>query len=135
MTFTLKNPESGLFWSTGIFGRVQLGDVPNVYTLEGSYIKNVKTGNYVNHVADILHEGGEPEEFVIGDDGVISSQGKVVISGSYLHLMGGEPTSWVKVDEVPITRGDALLKEALKKCECESCECDPCECGSDEESQ
>jgi hypothetical protein len=135
MPFTLKNPESGLFWSTGIFGRVQLGPVPNVYTLEGSYIKNVKTGNYVNHVADILHEGGAPEEFVIGDDGVISSQGKVVISGSYLHLMGGEPTSWVKVDEAPITRGDALLKEASKKCECGSCECDPCECGSDEESQ
>ena len=135
MPFTLKHPESGLFWSAGIFGRVQLGPVPNVYTLEGSYIKNVNTGNYVNHVADILHEGGAPEEFVIGDDGVINSQGKVVISGSYLHLMGGEPTSWVKVEEAPITRGDALLKEALKKCECESCECDPCECGSDEESQ
>jgi len=36
--------------------------VPNTYVLEGSYIKNSKTGMYVNHRAEILHEGGEPEE-------------------------------------------------------------------------
>lgn len=136
MPFTLQHPDSGLFWTSGVFGRVQLGATPNLYTLEGSYIKNVETGNYVNHIAEILHEGGEPEEFVIGEDGVISSQGKVIISGSYLHLMGGEPTAWVKADTAPVVRGTALLEEALKVpkvCECEVCECDPCECAEEEE--
>lgn len=124
MPFTLQHPESGLFWTSGIFGRVQLGATPNLYTLEGSYIKNVETGNYVNHVCEILHEGGEPEEFVIGEDGVISSQGKVIIAGSYLHLMSGEPTAWVKADTAPVVRGAALLEEALKAPkECEECEC------------
>ena len=76
MAFTLQDHESGLFWTTGIFGRVQLGPVPNTYSLEGSYIKNTVTGLYVNHRAEILHEGGEPEEFMFGDDGVISSDGR-----------------------------------------------------------
>lgn len=137
MPFTLQHPETGLFWTAGIFGRVQLGAKPNLYTLEGSYIKNVETGNYVNHIAEILHEGGEPEEFVIGEDGVISSQGKVIIGGLYLHLMGGEPTAWVKADTAPVVRGTALLEEALKApktCECEECECDPCECAEEEET-
>ena len=134
MPFTLQDPASGLFWTSGIFGRVQLGATPNVYTLEGSYIKNTETGNYVNHRADLLHEGGEPEEFVFAEDGTITSQDKAVISGSFLHLMGGEPTRWVKVeevevDDVPISRASALIEEALnaskKTCECE---CDPCTC-------
>jgi len=138
MPFTLQDPSSGLFWSSGIFSRVQLGATPNVYTLEGSYIKNVETGSYVNHRSDLLHEGGEPEEFVFGDDGSITSQGKAVIAGQFVHLMGGEPTQWVKGDEaeddVPVPRATALIEEALnasKKCECEKCECDPCECAAE----
>jgi hypothetical protein len=136
MPFTLQDPSSGLFWTSGIFGRVQLGTTPNTYVLEGSYIKNTETGNYVNHRADLLHEGGEPEEFVFAEDGTITSQDKAVISGSFLHLMGGEPTQWVKAeeaeDDVPVPRATALIEEALnaskKTCECETCECDPCEC-------
>ena len=136
MPFTLQDPTSGLFWTSGIFGRVQLGTTPNVYTLEGSYIKNTETGNYVNHRAELFHEGGEPEEFVFGTDGTITSQGKAVIAGAFVHVMGGEPTPWVKVDEtetddVPVPRASALIEEALnasKVCECETCECDPCEC-------
>jgi len=135
MPFTLQDPTSGLFWTSGIFGRVQLGTTPNVYTLEGSYIKNTETGSYVNHIADLLHEGGVPEEFVFGEDGTITSQDKAVIAGNFVHVMGGEPTKWVKVDEaeddVPVPRATALLEEALnasKKCECEKCECDPCTC-------
>jgi hypothetical protein len=136
MSFTLQHPESGLFWTSGIFGRVQLGTIPNVYTLEGAYIKNVNTGNYVNHVVDILHEGSEPEAFVFGDDGVISSQGKLVTSGTFLHFGDGEPTKWVKVeevDDVPVTRAAALIEEALNAaaCDCEcgpDCECEECTC-------
>jgi hypothetical protein len=139
MPFTLQDPSSGLFWTSGIFGRVQLGTTPNVYTLEGSYIKNTETGNYVNHVADLLHEGGEPEEFVFGEDGTITSQGKAVIAGTFLHIGGSSGTPWVKVDEtddVPVSRASALIEEALnstsKKCECETCTCDPCECAVEE---
>lgn len=144
MPFTLQDPVSGLFWTSGIFGRVQLGTTPNVYTLEGSYIKNTETGNYVNHSADLLHEGGESEEFFFSADGTITSQGKAVIAGAFVHLMGGEPTKWVKVDsaeadDVPVPRASALIEEALnasaKKCECETCECDPCECEPEDEDE
>ena len=136
MPFTLQDPVSGLFWTSGIFGRVQLGTTPNVYTLEGSYIKNTETGNYVNHHADLLHEGGEPEEFVFGADGTITSQDKAVIAGAFLHIREGEPTKWVKVEEVeeedvPVSRASALIEEALnapKVCTCETCTCDPCTC-------
>jgi len=109
MAFTLQHPESGLFWTTGIFGRVQLGPVPNTYTLEGSCIKNVETGLYVNHRAEILHEGGESEEFTF-EDGVISSEGKTVGSGQFL-ILGTGATAWVKV---PVNRASALLQEALE---------------------
>jgi len=142
MPFTLQDPTSGLFWTSGIFGRVQLGTTPNVYTLEGSYIKNVETGYYVNHRADLLHEGGEPEEFVFAEDGTITSQDKAVIAAQFVHIMGGEPTRWVKVDEaeddVPVPRATALLEEALnatKTCACETCKCDPCECAKPEAVQ
>ena len=130
MPFTLQEPASGLFWTSGIFGRVQLGTTPNVYTLEGSCIKNVETGSYVNHVADLLHEGGEGEEFVFGADGTITSQGKAVTAGTYLHIGVSSGTPWIKaaVDGVPVPRASALFEEASKKCECETCECDPCEC-------
>jgi hypothetical protein len=136
MPFTLQDPTSGLFWTSGIFGRVQLGTTPNTYVLEGSCIKNTETGNYVNHRAELLHEGGESEEFVFGTDGTITSQGKAVIAGAFLNIREGEPTKWVKVDEtetddVPVPRASALIEEALnasKVCECETCECDPCEC-------
>ena len=110
MAFTLRHPESGLFWTTGIFSRVQLGPVPNTYTLEGSYIKNTTTGLYVNHRAEILHEGGEPEEFAFGDDGVISSEGKTVGSGQFL-ILGTGATAWVKTS---VSRASALIQEALK---------------------
>ena len=141
MPFTIQHPESGLFWTSGIFGRVQLGTTPNVYTLEGSYIKNVNSGNYVNHVADLLHEGGAADEFVFGDDGVISTQGKTVSAGSFLHIMDGEDTKWVKVEEVedvPVNRAAALIEEALnatKECGCkcgEDCKCENCECEEEE---
>ena len=144
MSFTIQDPESGLFWTSGIFGRVQLGATPNVYTLEGSYIKNVNSGNYVNHVSDLLHEGGVPDEFVFGDDGVISTQGKTDTAGGFLHVMDGEDTKWVKVggaaapieeeEDVPVTRGAALIEEALnatKECGCKcgaDCECEDCDC-------
>jgi hypothetical protein len=137
MPFTIQHPESGLFWTAGIFGRVQLGEIPNVYTFEGSYIKNVNSGNYLNHASDILHEGGAADEFTFGDDGVISTQGKTVTSGAFLHVMDGEPTKWIKVDEVddmPIARSAALIEEALnanKECGCKcgaDCECENCEC-------
>ena len=131
MPFTLQDPTSGLFWTSGIFGRVQLGTTPNVYTLDGSYIKNTETGNYVNHRADLLHEGGEPEEFVFGADGTIMSQDKAVIAGNFVHVGSSSGTSWVKVDEVeeddvPISRASALIEEALNASK--KCECDPCEC-------
>lgn len=145
MSFTIQDPESGLFWTSGIFGRVQLGTTPNVYTLEGSYIKNVNSGNYVNHVADLLHEGPVPDEFVFGDDGVISTQGKTVTAGGFLHVMDGEDTKWVKVgaveEDVPVTRGAALIEEALnatKECGCKcgaDCECEDCECEAEEEEE
>jgi hypothetical protein len=109
MAFTLQHPESGLFWTSGIFGRVQLGSVPNTYTLEGSYIKNTNTGLYVNHRAEILHEGSDPEEFMFGDDGVISSKGKTIGAGQFL-ILGTGPTAWVKV---PVSRAASLLQEAL----------------------
>ena len=151
MSFTIQDPESGLFWTSGIFGRVQLGTTPNVYTLEGSYIKNVNSGNYVNHVADLLHEGPVPDEFVFGADGVISTQGKTVTAGGFLHVMDGEDTKWVKVgaaaapikeeEDVPVTRGAALIEEALnatKECGCKcgaDCECEDCECEAEEEEE
>jgi hypothetical protein len=146
MPFTLQDPVSGLFWTSGIFGRVQLGTTPNTYVLEGSYIKNTETGNYVNHVADLLHEGGEPEEFVFGADGTITSQDKAVIAGAYVHIRVSAGTPWIKVeadeaeDDVPVPRASALIEEALnaskkKKCECETCECDPCECAAEAQDQ
>jgi len=137
MPFTLQDPSSGLFWTSGIFGRVQLGATPNTYVLEGSYIKNIETGNYVNHRADLLHEGGEPEEFVFAEDGTITSQDKAVIASQFVHIGVSSGTPWVKVeeaedDDVPVPRATALIEEALnaskKTCECETCECDPCEC-------
>jgi len=141
MPFTLQDPTSGLFWTSGLFGRVQLGTTPNTYILEGSYIKNVETGNYVNHRGDLLHEGGGLEEFVFAEDGTITSQDKVVISGNFVHLGSSSGTPWVKVDEaeddVPVPRASALIEEALnasKKCDCETCECDPCECATGEET-
>ena len=144
MPFTLQDPVSGLFWTSGIFGRVQLGTTPNVYTLEGSYIKNTETGNYVNHRADLLHEGGEPEEFIFSADGTITSQGKAVIASQFVHIGVSSGTPWIKVDEaetddVPVPRASALIEEALnasseKKCDCETCECDPCECAAEAEA-
>jgi len=143
MPFTLQDPASGLFWTSGIFGRVQLGVTPNTYVLDGSSIKNTETGNYVNHIADLLHEGGEPEEFAFEADGTITSQGKAVIAGSFVHVMTGEPTRWVKVeaaeDDVPVSRASALIEEALNGskacgCECgceggcEGCACEGCDC-------
>ena len=110
MAFTLQDPESGLFWTTGIFGRVQLGSEPNTYTLEGSYIKNTATGLYVDHRAEILHEGGEPEEFVFGEDGVISSGGKTIGAGQFL-ILGTGAVPWVKTS---VSRSSALLQEALE---------------------
>lgn len=139
MPFTLQHPETGLFWTSGIFGRVQLGSVPNVYTLEGSFIKNVNTGNYVNHMANILHEGGAGEAFVFGADGSITSQGQSVTAGTFVTI-GGEATKWVKVEEVedvPVARSAALIEEALNSkkacpCECEvgcdGCDCEDCDC-------
>jgi hypothetical protein len=108
-----------------------------VCTLEGSYIKNTETGAYVKHRADLLHEGGEPEEFLFSADGTITSQDKAVIASQFVYIGDSSGTSWVKVDEaevddVPVPRASALIEEALnassKKCECETCECDPCEC-------
>lgn len=137
MPFTLQSPASGLFWTSGIFGRVQLGTTPNTYTLEGSFIRNTETGNYVNHRSDLLHEGAEPEEFEFHEDGTITSQGKAVIAGNFLHLRDAEPTRWVKIedadDDVPVPRATALIEEALnasKKCECgcDPCECETCDC-------
>jgi hypothetical protein len=102
----------------------------------------------VNHAADLLHEGGVPDEFIFADDGVISTQGKTVSAGTFLHVMDGEDTKWVKVEDaapveedVPVTRAAALIEEALnstKECGCKcgaDCECEDCECEeeSDEE--
>ena len=142
MPFTIQDPSSGLFWSTGLFGRVQLGPTPNSYVLEGKCIKNTETGNYVNHRAELLHEGGESEEFEFHADGTITSQGKAVIASTFVHIREGEPTLWVKseeVDDVPVNRASALIEEALnasKKCGCEcgceagceGCACEGCEC-------
>jgi len=132
MPFTLQDPSSGLFWTSGLFGRIILGPAPNTYVLEGSYIKNVETGNYVNHMCDLLHEGGESEEFEFRVDGTIASQGRVVLTGLFLSLADAEGTSWVKVEEVPVPRASALIEEALttgNKCVCErACdgECEEC---------
>ena len=116
MTFTLQDPDTGLYWTTGIFGRVQLGPVPNTYVLEGSYIKNVKTGMYVNHRCEILHEGGESEEFSFGEDGVISSEGKTIGAGHFL-ILGTGAVAWIKKEDVPVSRASALITEALKPVE------------------
>lgn len=110
MAFTLQHPDSGLFWTSGIFGRVQLGSEPSTYTLEGSYIKNTATGMYVNHRMDIIHEGGDPEEFVFGEDGVISSEGKTIGAGQFL-VLGSGAVPWIKTS---VSRSSALLQEALK---------------------
>jgi hypothetical protein len=96
MPFTLQDPASGLFWTSGLFGRVQLGVAPNPYVIEGKYIKNTETGSYVNHRADLLHEGSEPEEFVFHEDGMITSQGKAVIASTFVHIREGEPTLWIR---------------------------------------
>ena len=135
MPFTIQDSSSGLFWTTGLFGRVQLGITPNSYVVEGSYIKNVETGSYVNHRVDLLHEGGDAEEFEFQADGTITSQGKAVIAAQFVHIREGEPTKWVRVeevdDDVPVSRASALIEEALnapKVCACETCTCDPCEC-------
>ena len=135
MPFTLQDPVSGLFWTSGIFGRVQLGTTPNTYVLEGSYIKNTETGNYVNHRADLLHEGGEPEEFIFSADGTITSQDKAVIASQFVHIGVSSGTPWVKVDEaetddVPVSRASALIEEALNASK-KTCECDPCECATE----
>ena len=151
MPFTLQDPASGLFWSSGIFGRVQLGTTPNVYTFDGSFIKNTETGNYVNHRAELLHEGGESEEFAFEADGTITSQGKVVIASQYVCLGDSHGTQWVKADEaedddVPVNRASALIEEALnasKKCGCEcgceagceGCACEDCDCPKPEEPE
>ena len=142
MPFTLQDPSSGLFWTSGIFGRVQLGTTPNVYTLEGSYIKNTETGNYVNHRMDLLHEGSEPEEFVFGEDGTFTSQDKADIAAQFVHIGVSSGTPWVKVDEaeddVPVPRATALLEEALNasktcECACDPCTCETCECPNPED--
>lgn len=112
MSFTIQDPVSGLFWTTGIFGRVQLGANPNVYTRVGSRITNTITGNYVNHSADIIHEGGATEDFEFGDDGVITTQGKAIVGGEYIHIMEGEPTKWVFT---PVLRAAALIAESMKE--------------------
>ena len=116
MTFTLQHPDAGLYWSTGIFNRVQLGTVPSTYVLEGSYIKNVKTGMYVTHRCKILHEGGEPAEFSFGEDGVISSEGNTIGSGQFL-ILGTGAVAWIKKEDVPVSRASALMTEALKPVE------------------
>jgi hypothetical protein len=143
MPFTLQDPTSGLFWVSGLFGRVQLGIIPNSYVLEGKFIKNRETGSYVNHRAELLHEGGEPDEFEFHEDGTITSQGKAVIASTFVRLGDSCGTPWVKVDEaeddVPVNRASALIEEALnatKKCGCEcgceagceGCACEGCEC-------
>lgn len=143
MSFRIQDPVSGLYWSSGIFGRVTLGSSPNTYVQEGAYIKNTETGNYVNHVADILHEGGEPDEFVFEADGSISTYGKGIVAGTFLHIREGDVSKWTKVeeseDDVPVPRASALIEEALnasKKCGCEcgcdagceGCECKDCKC-------
>lgn len=110
MAFTLQDPESGMFWTSGIFGRVQLGSSANTYVLEGSYIKNTTTNLYVYQCADILHEGIDPSEFTIGDDGVISSEGKTIGAGQFL-ILGNGNVPWVKTT---VSRSSALLQEALK---------------------
>ena len=116
MSFTLQDPESGLFWASGIFGRVQLGSTPNTYVLEGLYIKNTKTGNYVNQRCDLLHEGSEPIEFEFSEDGTITSQGKVVVASNFVHLGESSGTAWIKtVEAVPAPpRASALVAEVLK---------------------
>ena len=114
MPFTLQDPSSSLFWTSGIFGRVQLGPIANKYVLEGSFIKNIETGNYVNHRSDLLHEGGESEEFEFRKDGTITSQGKAVIASTFVYLGDSNGTPWIKMDEVPVPRASALIEEALK---------------------
>lgn len=144
MSFRIQDPESGLYWSSGIFGRVVLGSTPNTYVQEGAYIRNAETGNYVNHVADILHEGSAPDEFVFEADGSISTYGKGIVAGTFLHIREGEPSKWTKIedvkDDVPVSRASALIEEALNasttkcgcECGCESdckgCDCEDCEC-------
>jgi len=113
MTFTLQHPDLGLYWSTGIFNRVQLGTVPSTYVLEGSYIKNVATGMYVNHRSEILHEGVEPKEFSFGTDGVISSEGKTIGAGQFL-ILGTGAVAWIKKEDAAVSRASALIEEALK---------------------
>lgn len=107
MSFTIKHPDADLYWSNGIFGRVQLGTVPNVYMIEGRYIKNTATGNYVNHSWKILHEGGTPDEFEMGPGG-ISTNGQFVGSGQFLTL-GDDAVRWVRV---PVSRAASLIAES-----------------------
>lgn len=113
MSFTLQDPESGLFWASGIFGRVQLGSIPHTYVLEGLYIKNTKTGNYVNQRSYLLHEGGPADEYVFNEDGTITSQGKVVVASNFVRLDCSGGTAWIKTDE-SVPRASALVTEALK---------------------
>jgi len=108
MAFTIKHPTSDLFWSSGLFGRIQLGNIPNIYTFDGSFIKNTKTNNYVNHRFNILHEDGIQQEFSMNDDGSIGFEDQFVGDGQFLSI-SSQPFYWVKT---PITRGSALLEQS-----------------------
>lgn len=115
MAFTLQHPESGLFWTSGIFGRVELGAIPNVYVTEGNYIKNVDTGSYVHHAMDLLHEGRGEEEFTF-ENGIISTNSKTVGNTGKWVTLGESPVQWIKnvqKEDVPVARSAALIEEAL----------------------
>ena len=115
MTFTLQHPDSGLYWSRGIFGRVELGAIPNVYVTEGNYIKNMITGSYVHHAMDLLHEGRGEEEFTF-ENGIISTNSKTVGNTGKWVTLGDSPVQWimnVQKEDVPVARSAALIEEAL----------------------
>lgn len=115
MSFTLQHPESGLYWSSGLFGRVQLGAIPNVYVMDGNYIKNTDTGSYVHHAMDLLHEGRGEEEFTF-ENGIITANSKTVGNTGQWVTLGDSPVQWIKnvqKEDVPVARAAALIEEAL----------------------
>lgn len=139
MAFTLQDPESGLYWSKGIFGRVFLSINADEYEFDGSYIRNRVSRGYITNRFGLLHEGGGLSEFAFNEDGTITCDGLNVCSGTWVTLSPDTSTRWIKtkiIDDVPVSRSAALIEEALNaKCKCENCDCTECRCSEDTFSQ
>jgi hypothetical protein len=138
MPFIIQDPESGLYWSKGLFGRVFLSVHADEYDFDGTYIKNYNTRGYLTNRFNVLHEGGGLSEFSFKDDGTILCDGLYVCNGTWVGVSPDVKTQWIKTDvveDVPVSRSAALIEAALNAkcdCKCEDCDCSDCQCPKDE---